>query len=91
MDYLGISADTPSVSDLDTGNTESNLGMEKERTQDTMINSANMARAWSKHSLSESLSAALANVKAKMQSPMPVTGQGVVVSTNISIPWTHRK
>ena len=80
MDYLGISSDTPSMSDFDTGVTDSNMGgLDKERTQDTFANSANMARTWSKHSLSESFSAALANTRNVAQSPIMPSSRGIVV------------
>ena len=84
MDYLGITAATPSVSDLDPGNTDLNL-LDKEGTADTITitqtnSNNNLVRTWSKPSLSESATQqALASLKAKTGSPMPPTGRGIVV------------
>lgn len=85
MDYLGISAPTPSISDLEALNTDLSL-LDKEHTSDTLAGGGNtnnnLARTWSKPSLNESATQqALASLKAKTMSPMPPTGRGIVVSS----------
>ena len=85
MDYLGIAAPTPSVSDFEPGNTDLTLLGDKEATADTITvtqtnSNNNLVRTWSKPSLSESATQqALASLKAKTSSPMPPTGRGIVV------------
>ena len=89
MDYLGISAPTPSVSDLEPFNTDSNL-LEKENTGDTITvtqatSNTCLVRTWSKPSLCESATQqALASLKAKTGSPMPPSGRGIVVGASIN-------
>lgn len=83
MDYLGISAPTPSISNLEAYDTDTNL-LDKELTGENFSQAPsanNLARTWSKPSLADSATQqAMANLKAKMGSPMPPAGRGIVVS-----------
>ena len=85
MDYLGIASQTPEPSEMTRENTESNM-MGRENTDTTFATSGNFGlgqRTWSKHSLADSVSQALANVKQRqVQSPIVTGGQarGIVVS-----------
>ena len=83
MDYLGVSAPTPTASELDHENTDPNL-LGRENTETTFATSANLgmgARTWSKHSLADSMSQAVANVKQRQaQSPILSMARGIVVS-----------
>ena len=81
MEYLGIGAPTPSISDAGPSNPGSTI--DKEGTMDTMITGqSNLVRQWSKHSITDSLSQAISNLKVRSApSPMPTTGRGIVVST----------
>ena len=84
MDYLGIASQTPEPSEMTRENTESNM-MGRENTDTTFATSGNFGlgqRTWSKHSLADSVSQALANVKQRQaQSPIITAGQarGIVV------------
>lgn len=84
MDYLGIRAPTPSVSDLEPFMTADSNLLDKDYTSDTLAQSTsanNLARTWSKPSLADSATQqALASLKAKTGSPMPTHGRGIVVS-----------
>ena len=83
MDYLGINSQTPEASEMDRENTESNF-LGRENTDTTFATSANFGgmgqRTWSKPSLADSMSQALANVKQRQtQSPIAGQARGIVV------------
>jgi len=81
MDYLGINAPTPSISDLEQSASE--LTIEKEMTGElnTAPPSAHLTRTWSKTVINDSFSQALLNTKMKSQmSQTPDTDRGIVVS-----------
>ena len=78
MEYLGINAPSPSISDVEPSNGGSVL--EKEGTMDTLTGQSNLVRQWSKLSITDSLSQAINSLKVKSApSPMPTTGRGIVV------------
>ena len=82
MDYLGISAPSPTASEMLEQSQSGSHALEREITETMTANSANMgARSWSKPSITDSASQALASVRQKQaMSPMPASGRGVVVS-----------
>ena len=85
MDYLGISAPSPSESVIEPStrqNTELSTMLDRENTAmttDTQPGGPHLARTWSKPSLNDSMNQAIGNLKQKTQSPMPHAGRGVVV------------
>lgn len=85
MDYLGISAPSPTASELLEQSQSGSHALDREVTETMTANSANMgARSWSKPSIADSASQALASVRQKQaMSPMPASGRGVVEEESI--------